>query len=908
MDPITDQDLPQDGIIFNEDGSVDIEDEDTGSVSSGEFLENLVSVVPETELNGVVRDLLEAIERDRKARERRDKQYEDGLRRTGLGDDAPGGAEFEGASRVVHPVLAEACVEFESRAIKELFPPQGPVKTATIGVIDEAQLDRAERKRTFMNWQLTTQMQEYRSELEQLLTQLPLGGSQFQKFWYDTRFSRPTSEFVPIDDILIPYAATSFYTAERVTHVQHITQQEFEKRVDIGLYEDIDVSSINASTPEPTATSVANDKIEGKEEDAYNEDGLRDVYEIYTWLAFDADGVTNGELAPYIITIDEHSEKAVALYRNWSEADERFEKLDWFVEWKFVPWRGAYAIGFPQLIGSLSAAATGALRALLDSAHINNTPALVKLHGGQVSGQNISVEVTGITDIKAPAGVDDIRKLLMPMPYNQPSPILFQLLGWLTTAAKDVVRTADSAIQNAGDRTPVGTTQAMIEQGSMIYSAIHARLHESQKRALQILHRINKTWLSEEEQIEDLGKLVIRRDDFEGSLDVIPVSDPAIFSEAQRFAQNQSLQQMQAQDAQDPTIPWNKLAIRRRVLKQMRIDNIDELLPLAPKPVTSDPLSEAIAAMQGMQLKAAPNQDHMAHISAHVFYLANPTVVQNPLVPGLPLMALLGHVQQHIMLLQQQIVANTAAKVAAESGMTSQDQLMATAIRAAAPEITRVITPVLEFVGELQKQIQAKMPTPQLPPEVQASIQIAQMDINRKAQMDKATLELKNAEQQARQAMEQQQLALDSMQQRFEQAIETQRLGLEAQNSKLTAQVDLMNNRHDNEQKQLTELLKNRDDNFTKLEIALQNGLKEVQQSVTQAPQQSSTPQVDLSPYVEKMQGLLDQINQSKTNDALTTVVQGLQQTIQTLSQPRRTVLETDKQGRAIGAISTLSE
>lgn len=906
MDPITDQDLPQDGIVFNEDGSVDIVDEEATVVSSGEFLENLAAVLPDAVLTVMATDFIDAVDRDRKAREKRDKQYEDGLRRTGMGDDAPGGAEFEGASRVVHPVLAEACVEFESRAIKELFPPQGPVKTATIGTVNEDQLDRAERKRTFMNWQLTTQMQEYRSELEQLLTQLPLGGSQFQKFFYDTRFGRPTSEFVPIDDMLIPYAATSFYTAERVTHVQHITQQEFEQRVDSGLYLDVAVSSVNASTPEKSAASQANDKIEGKEEEAYNEDGLRDVLEIYAWLSLEDDEVSVGALAPYIITVDEYSEKVLSIYRNWEEGDQAFEKLDWFVEWKFVPWRGAYAIGFPQLIGSLSAAATGALRALLDSAHINNTPALVKLQGGQVSGQNTSVDVTGITELKAPPGVDDIRKLLMPMPYNQPSPILFQLLGWLTTAAKDVVRTADSAIQNAGDRTPVGTTQAMIEQGSMIYSAIHARLHESQKRALQILHRINKTWLNEEEQIEDLGKLVIRRDDFVGSLDVIPVSDPAIFSEAQRFAQNQSLQQMQAQDALDPTIPWNKLAIRRRVLKQMRIDNIDELLPLPPKPVTADPMTEAMASMQGMQLKASPEQDHFAHIDAHLLYLANPVVVQNPLVPGPPLMALLGHVQQHILLLQQQIVSRAAALLATQNPGMSQDRLTTMAIKDTAPGITQFLVPKLQMIGELQAQIQTKMPPPPLPPEVQATIQIAQMDIQRKTEMDKATIGLKNAEQRASQAMEQQQLVLDTLQQRFDQAIERQRLLLEEQNNRFTAQVDLMNNRFDNEQKQLTELLKNRDDNFTKLEIAFREGLKDAQQAMQQTPPNTGS-QVDLAPYIDKMQGLLDQINQAKTGDALTAVVQGLQQTIQTLNQPRRTVLETDSQGRAIGAISTLS-
>ena len=210
MKPVTDQDLPQDGLTENPDGSVDIAQDEVVGEQETEFLTNLAEELDEGTLNEIATDLIEAIDRDRESRKKRDEQYQEGLQRTGLGNDAPGGAEFDGASDVVHPVLAEACVDFAARAIKELFPPQGPVKTSIVGVTTEAQLDRAERKRTFMNWQLTTQMPEYRSELEQLLTQLPLGGSQFQKFWHDDRFNRPVSEFVPIDDILLPYSATSF--------------------------------------------------------------------------------------------------------------------------------------------------------------------------------------------------------------------------------------------------------------------------------------------------------------------------------------------------------------------------------------------------------------------------------------------------------------------------------------------------------------------------------------------------------------------------------------------------------------------------------------------------------------------------------------------------------------------------
>ena len=901
MEPITDQDLPQEGIIENEDGSVDITE--LLVESSGTFQDNLADVLDESELTILGQELCEAVNRDKESRNKRDKQYEEGLRRTGLGDDAPGGAAFSGASDVVHPVMAEACVDFAARAIKELFPPQGPVKTSTIGAMTEEQLDVAERKRLYLNWQLTDQMPEYRSELEQLLTQLPLGGSQFQKFWHDDRFNRPVSEFVPIDDILLPYAATSFYTAQRVTHVQHITKFEFEKRVRSGLYRDAPgLSDAVGLTPEQTSAAVANDKIEGKEEDAYNEDGLRNIYEIYAWEDL-GDELVDGDSAPYIITVDEYSEKVLGIYRNWSEDDEKLEKLDWMVEWKFIPWRGAYAIGFPQLIGSLSAAATGSLRALLDAAHINNLPGLIKLKGNATTGKNVEIEATGVSEISGPPGVDDIRKLLMPMPFNPPSQILFQLLGWLTDAAKGVVRTAESAIANAGDRTPVGTTQAMIEQGSTIYSAIHARLHESQKKALKILSRINGTWLDEEQEVKELGKLIIRRKEFSHSLDVMPVSDPAIFSEAQRYAQNQSLNQLQLQDAQDPSIPWNKIAIRRRLLKQMRIDNVDEILPLPPKPITADPMTEIMTVMSGGMIKATLPQDHMAHIQSHLLYMSNPVVINNPLVPGQPLSMLLQHVQQHINLLEQMLVTQ-ASKAIGQQAMQAgqqitQDQAVSAAMAQTAQRMVQMLTPFMQRIQELQPLIQAKMPQPQSPPEVQASLQIAKMDTDRKTNYDNAMVEIKKAEVTSAQELDKIQLSMDQQQNQFDQWISQQEQASKDQNNKLKAQLDLMMNRFDNEQKQVTELLKNRDDNDTKVQIALQDLGRKME----------STPNpTDFTSHIGMMQGLLDQMNQQKTGDALSSVIQGLQATIQSISRPRRVVLEKDANGNAISALSTLGD
>jgi len=858
LNPLTLGDTPED-FIENEDGSVDIPSLEPIIEQDSDFLVNLAEVLPESELTSISSELIDLIEGDKESRKKRDQQYEEGLRRTGLGDDAPGGAEFDGASRVVHPVLAEACVDFSSRAIKELFPASGPVKSWVIGEPNPKKLDRAERKTRFMNWQLTTQISEYRSELEQLLTQLPMGGSQYQKFWRDDRKKRVCCEFVPIDEVFLPYAATNFYTAARVTHRQLITRAEFHRRVRSGLYRDVFITDVG-SYPEESLAAQANDKIEGREEDGYNEDGLRAILEIYCWQESDSDNITNGEYAPYIITIDEDTEKVLSVYRNWAEGDETLEKLDWFVEWKFIPWRGAYAIGLPHLIGGLAAALTGSLRALLDSAHINNAPTMLKLKSGRIVGQNTQVNVTQVCDIEGPAQIDDIRKLAMPMPFNQPSPVLNDLMDKLYSLAKGVVATAEDKIANVGDRTPVGTTMALIEQGSNTYSAIHARLHESQKKSLAILHRLNSVYLDEENFIEDLGEVIVSREDFLGSMDVVPVSDPTIFSEAQRFAQNQALMQMAQQDAQNPNVQWNQVAIRRRIMKQMRIDNVDELLPPIKEPITADILTENTQGLKGTPLKASQEQDHMSHIQGHLVFVLSPLQLSNPLVSPQFLTAFFGHIEEHIQMLVAGATEAMAQQMSQANPGLSQDQILAQATAQAQGMLAQQLQPVLMQIAQAQQQLQQRMPPPQLPPEVQASIQIAQMDTQRKAQYDQGLLQLKQQELAQRgqldgtklqltnqSAQSDQQLAFaqfqsDNQNTQFEQSLATQEQqfneylrNLQEENNRLNRQlsheVELRKNSEDNRVKYAmnsqdnaakseTGLEMNHEDNVTKMVIA----------------------------------------------------------------------------------------
>ena len=633
-------------VIELDDGSVVINfQEKQGPQKNPEFYTNLAEVFDDQTLQSLAIEYLDLIDVDKEAREQRDKQYEEGLRRTGLGKDAPGGATFDGASKVVHPVMAEACVDFAASSSKELLPPDGLVKSNIKGNSDRQKEDTADRKVTFMNWQLTEQIPEYRDEMEQLLTQLPLGGSQFLKWRYDDEQRRPTCEWVPIDAILLPYAASNFYTAQRVTEVQDITEDIFLQRVETGIYRDIDsVYSSDAPLTDQTRSQEANDKIEGKQNPSKNIDGLRRVYEITCFLRLEDDPETEGRRAPYILTIDETTSEVLSLYRNWESGDEKLEKMDWYVEFKFIPWRGAYAIGLPHLIGGLSAALTGSLRALLDAAHINNSQTMLKLKGGRIGGQSDRIEPTQVVEIEGAPGVDDVRKIAMPMPFNPPSSVLFDLLGWLTNAAKGVVTTAEEKIGDATNNMPVGTTQALIEQGAKVFSSIHARLHRSQAKSLQIISRINH-WYLDEMDNQSGEEIEVR--DFAYNSDVRPVSDPNIFSETQRLAQNQALLQM-ASSA--PPGMFNIRAVYQRILSQLKIPAIGEVLPNPIGIVESNPALENVSMTMGQPAAAFPDQDHLAHIQVHLEYANNPAYGNSPVIGPVFAPHALEHIKQHLTL------------------------------------------------------------------------------------------------------------------------------------------------------------------------------------------------------------------------------------------------------------------
>jgi len=792
-------DLDESEIEELPDGSAIVRMEGKGPLEDEDFYQNLADsdVIDHLDLNTMALRYIQLVEKDKEARKERDKQYEEGLRRTGMGNDAPGGAQFNGASKVVHPVMAESCVDFAARAFKELFPPDGPTRTQILGDVDEEKVAIAERKRDFMNWQLTDQIEEFADEQEQMLTQLPLGGSQYIKLWYDDKKKRPCAQFLPIDNVLVPFAAGSFHTAQRVTEVDDISEYEFKRRIDSGLYRDI--SFIRATMdPEPTGAQKATNKIEGKSEND-NEDGVRRVYHIYTWLELEDDPITKGESAPYILMIDDLGSEVIGLYRNWEEGDDTMTKLDWIVEFKFIPWRGAYGVGIHHLIGSLSAAATGSLRALLDSAHINNAATLLKLKGAKVSGQSQQVEVTQVAEIEAAPGVDDVRKLAMPMPFNPPSPVLFELLGWLTSAAKGVVTTSEEKIADVNANAPVGTTQALIEQGAAVFSSIHARLHKSQGRVLKILQRINRWYLEDMRRGEVVEDLDIKRDDFARSTDVIPVSDPHIFSETQRMAQTQAVMTIMEKN---PDL-FNRKAVVMRFLKQIKVPQINELMPDTPSPEKQDAANENVMMTIGQTAFAYPEQDHLGHIQAHLDYAKDPVFGGSPLIaPGF-LPKAMEHIKQHLALWYlnrmngyvQKSLGEKPEEYALLADPKPIDKIIGVSSQHVVMDTEQTLAGIMPVIQKMVQTMQQFKPKPELTPDGQVLLQTSMAETERRKARDQAEMQLKGQElesdiqMQMKKLQDEQALAMEELQlklaiaqgdQEMKERIETARLTRDA--------------------------------------------------------------------------------------------------------------------------------
>jgi hypothetical protein len=700
------------------------------------FYDNIVDAIDSNALEALTTDLLNKIDIDKNSRQKRVDEYTDALKRTGLGDDSPGGAQFQGASKVIHPILIESTIDYASRSVAELMPPDGPVKMYIPGEPTKKRSQKAERKARHMNWQFRTQMKEFKTELEQIQTQEPLGGVAYLRLVFDGQKRRPVPTFIPLDDIYLPYACSSFYTAERMTWKETLTDLEFERRVKTGMYREPEagdsVQTIGnkltapSQTPEISKAEEANQKIEGKEPDPVNIDGQRIVYLVQAIVELEEAQNRDEEPRPYLLSIDATSRKTVAVVRNWEEEDDAYETMPWIIEWPFIPWRGAYPIGLNQVMAGIPAAVTGALRALLDSAHINNLPSLVKLKGANVVGQTQTVNVGQMTEIEGGIGSGDIRQLLMAIPYNPPSATLFSLMGMLVETGKGVVRTALDNLAEYNNRLPATTAMALIEQGMKVMSAIHLRQWTAMDNTIQILHRINRLYLTDEEILDDTGSMLAYREDYEGPLDCIPTADPQVFSDAQRFAQ---IELIAGRAVNNPLYDQRK--VEEAILERTRFPNAKELLVAENKPKPMNAVNENLALALGRPVAAFPEQDHLAHLQIILDFSKSPMFGQLPVIARTFIVGALDHIKEHLLYWYVSDAYDVANKAVKEAGgkelselMSSKDpedgkeldRLMAVATKdhtiPAASELFKEIPTILQ---QMQQLLASLMPPPMDP-------------------------------------------------------------------------------------------------------------------------------------------------------------------------------------------------
>ena len=610
------------------------------------FDENLAEEMSDKELNSSASELISYYNNDRDARSEWENRYKKGLQTLdpdGGMDESEDERATRGLSIVVHPMIAEAATQFNAKAIAELYPSGGPVKTVIVGDPSEELEEQARRVREYMNYQITQEMPEYFPDLDQMLFHLPLVGQTFKKVWWDANMDRQCSQFVKAEDFVVAPESKDLYTSPRYTHVIRMPKNDYNRYVQNGYYLP---STDQGGDIDPSGDTIG--EIEGVDQYADDsQDNVMTLLEMHVYDSFEDDSDEDDENAvaiPYVVTVDYDNEKIVSIRRNWREEDERKLRRDWFVSYKFLPGLGFYGFGLYHLIGGLGKAATGSLRALLDSAAFSNMQGGFKLRG-RVSGGEVQVNPGEFVDLDAT--VDDVNKAIMPLPFKEPSQSLFNLLGYIVDAGQRFASTADLNVGDVNPNAPVGSTVALIEQGSKAFSAIHKRLHYAQGQEFKLLADLNAENLPEQFTFSLIGgDSEIFAADFNERIDIIPVSDPNIFSTAQRIAQAQAVLQM----AQSAPEMHDMYAAYKRMYEAIRIPNIDEILVKPADAPMLDPIDENMSIMYGKPIKAFIEQDHDSHIAVHMQFLQDPSLAGNPGAAGVQPI-LVAHVAEHIALL-----------------------------------------------------------------------------------------------------------------------------------------------------------------------------------------------------------------------------------------------------------------
>ena len=576
---------------------------------------------------------------------------------------------FQGASGATHPVLAEAVTQFQAGAYKELLPAEGPVRAQILGKVDQAKEQQAQRVKNFMNYQIMEKMEEYEPEFDQMLFYLPLSGSAFKKVYYDALLQRAVSKFVPADDLVVPYTATSLDDAEAIMHVIKISENDLRKQQVAGFYSDIELQP----------PSKVEDKVTDKQRDLEGTKGTGRQETIYTLLechvnldleGFEDVGQENqptGIKLPYIVTIEEGSGNVLSIRRNFAPEDPTKNKVQYFVHFKFLPGLGFYGLGLIHMIGGLSRTATSALRQLLDAGTLSNLPAGFKQRGVRVRDEASPIQPGEFKDVDAPGG--SLRDAFYPLPYKEPSQTLLQLMGIVVQAGQRFAAIADMQVGDGNQQAAVGTTVALLERGSRVMSSIHKRLYAGLKREFKLLSNVFKSYLPPEYPYDVVGaQRVIKQTDFDDRVDILPVADPNIFSMTQRI----SLAQTELQLATSNPQIHNLNAVYRNMYEALGVKDIDQILPPPAPKAPKDPALEHIDALGGKPFQAYRGQDHTAHITAHLNFMATNLVRNNP-----PVMAAMHkNILEHISLMAQEQIELEFADMIQQAQMLQQQAKM----------------------------------------------------------------------------------------------------------------------------------------------------------------------------------------------------------------------------------------
>jgi hypothetical protein len=634
-----------------EDGGVTV-DFEPGAINipgTENHFDNLADILPDDVLEPVGNDMVQNYMDYKASRKDWEQSYTQGLDLLGFKYENRT-EPFQGASGATHPVMAEAVTQFQAQAYKELLPADGPVRTQVIGIKNSQTEMQAQRVKDYMNYLIMDEMKEYEAEFDSMLFHLPLAGSTFKKVYYDVPMGRVVSKFVPADELVVPYTATSLDDAESVIHVVKISENELRKQQVNGFYRDIELSppgTVEKNDVEKKERELDGTKKVGKQDPVYTLLECHVNLDLEGFEEVDAEGQPTGIKLPYIVTVEEGSRLVLSIRRNYAPNDLKKNKIQYFVHFKFLPGLGFYGFGLIHMIGGLSRTATAALRQLLDAGTLSNLPAGFKQRGVRVRDEAAPIQPGEFKDVDAPGG--NLREAFFPLPYKEPSQTLLNLLGIVVQAGQRFAAIADMQVGDSNQQAAVGTTIALLERGSRVMSAIHKRCYAAMKDEFKLLAKAVSQYLPPEYPYDVVGgQRNIKQADFDDRIDVVPVADPNIFSMSQRI----TLAQTQLQIATSNPQLHNMYQIYRNMYEAIGVKNVDTVLPPPAPNAPMDPSMEHINALGGKPFQAFPGQDHRAHITSHLNFMSTNMVRNNPAVMA----AIQKNILEHISLMAQEQV------------------------------------------------------------------------------------------------------------------------------------------------------------------------------------------------------------------------------------------------------------